>query len=318
MLASLGRAYPKARIDWLVRDTFAAAIDQHPGLHLPVLFTRGTMGQGLKQGRSGELRALLRKLREPGYDLVLDCQGLFRSGFFAWWTRSPVRVGYANAREGGWLGVNRRAWVDPRRHAVDRMLELVRLAGVEPVADMRLYTAWQDRDWLPTAGLQGPFAVIAPTSKWMGKRWPAERFAEVAAWLLEQGVQVAIVGGPGEREQCGPLLELASNRPGVVDLIGRTSVGQLMAVVEASAIVIANDSAALHMAVGFGRPLVALFGPTDVARVGPYGRAADVIQHIGPEDRLAHKDERAGRALMERITVAEVIERLPPRLARSP
>lgn len=318
VLASLRRAYPRALIDWLVRDTFAPAIEQHPGLHRPILFARGTMGQGLKRGRSGELRSLLQRLREPGYDLVLDCQGLFRSGFFAWWTRAPLRVGYSNAREGGWLGVNRRRWVDPSRHAVDRMLELVRLAGIEPVADMRLYTAWDDREWV--AGLEAlagrPFAVIAPTSRWLGKRWPAERFAEVARWLLERGMAVAITGGPGEREQCGPLLALAPEHPGMVDLIGRTSVGQLMALVEASSLVLANDSAVLHMAVGFDKPLVALYGPTDIGRVGPYGRERDVVQHLAPGDRLAHKDEAAGRALMERIGVSEVIERVESILGR--
>jgi hypothetical protein len=63
------------------------------------------------------------------------------------------------------------------------------------------------------------------------------------------------------------------------------------------------------MAVGCGRPLVALFGPTDVSRVGPYRREADVVQHLDPGDRLDHKDEAAGRMLMERITVDEVVGR---------
>ena len=82
-----------------------------------------------------------------------------------------------------------------------------------------------------------------------------------------------------------------------------------MALVESSSLVIANDSAALHMAVGFDRPMVALYGPTRVDRVGPYGREADVIQHVTPSDRLDHKDGAAGRALMERIGVEEVVSR---------
>ena len=86
-----------------------------------------------------------------------------------------------------------------------------------------------------------------------------------------------------------------------------------MAIIEGAQLVIANDSAALHMAVGFDRPLIALYGPTRVGRVGPYSRQADVIQHVTPDDRIDHKDA-ANVALMERITTGEVIERIDERL----
>src|SRR5690606_13157489 len=99
----------------------------------------------------------------------------FRSGFFAWATRAPRRVGFANARELGWLGLTERHGVPHERHTVDRMLELVRMAGVEPVRDLRLYAppARAGREH----GAGRPYAVIAPTSRWPGKRWPAKRFA---------------------------------------------------------------------------------------------------------------------------------------------
>jgi ADP-heptose:LPS heptosyltransferase len=103
----------------------------------------------------------------------------------------------------------------------------------------------------------------------------------------------------------------------VVDLVGVTSVGGLMAAVERAAIVVANDSAALHMAVGFDRPLVALFGPTRIDRVGPYGRAGDVIQKLQPGERLDHKDDRLGRGLMERITLEEVLDAAASRVGKA-
>ena len=104
--------------------------------------------------------------------------------------------------------------------------------------------------------------------------------------------------------------------PRVINLAGKTSIAQLMALVRDASLVIANDSAAVHMAVGFNRPMVALFGPTDIRRVGPYRRDADVIQHIGPADRLDHKDTAHGRTLMERITTDEVVTRATRALAR--
>jgi ADP-heptose:LPS heptosyltransferase len=88
--------------------------------------------------------------------------------------------------------------------------------------------------------------------------------------------------------------------------MGKTSVGELMSLVGNSALVIGNDSACLHMAVGFDRPLVGLYGPTRVDLVGPYGRSHQVVQRVGPGDTLDHKDARAGACLMARITVEDV------------
>ncbi len=82
-----------------------------------------------------------------------------------------------------------------------------------------------------------------------------------------------------------------------------------MALVESAALVLANDSAVLHMAVGFDRPLIALYGPTRVGLVGPYGRSNQVIQRVDDSDNLDHKDATSGTRLMERIPVSGVVER---------
>jgi ADP-heptose:LPS heptosyltransferase len=131
----------------------------------------------------------------------------------------------------------------------------------------------------------------------------------VARELLARGSveAVVVVGAGNEREQIGPVLALAASDRRVIDLVGSTTIGRLMAVIERAAVVVANDSAALHMAVGFDRPLVALYGPTRVDLVGPYGRADCVLQHAKPGERMDHKNAIAGRAMMERIGVEEVL-----------
>lgn len=313
LLVSLRKAFKDATIDWLVQDSFVDAVRQHPDLTRVVPFSRNNFGRDLRSGRFGTLRAFMRDLRGSDYDLVFDCQGLARSGLFTWATKAPRRIGFANAREFGWIGYNERYNVDNAIHTVDRMLKLIEHAGIEPVTDMRLYTNETDRAWTSNQIQTGRYAVIAPTSRWPGKRWPAERFAAVARSLFERGIEsVILVGSPGEEDQCKPLTENSDNR--IINLIGATSIGQLMAVIEGSSLVIANDSAALHMAIGFDRPAVALFGPTRVDLVGPYRRQNDVIQHVGPGDRLDHKTEALGRPLMERITVDEVMAKIDQRL----
>ncbi|MBX3358207.1 MAG: glycosyltransferase family 9 protein [Phycisphaeraceae bacterium] len=313
VLVSLRRAFPDAAIDWLVQDTFAPAIAAHPDLSSVIPFPRRRFGDWWR-GRPGvELAAWLRNLRRARYDLVLDCQGLARSGAFAWATGAPRRLGYAEAPEGAWLAYTQRVSAPRDHHAVDRMLALADAAGARIIPDLRLHAPPADRDALAADPrlANARFALLAPTSRWPGKRWPAERFARVSSALLDHpggGIDaVVLVGSSSERDQCGPLLDLAANDRRLVDRIGATSVGGLMALIERSALVIANDSAALHMAVGFDRPLVGLFGPTRADLVGPYRRADAVIQHVTPADRLDHKNEAVGRALMERLHVDEVL-----------
>lgn len=307
LVASLRRAFPDAGIDWLVQDSFAGAIEAHPGVRRVIPFPRRQLGQLMKQGRLLSVLGWTRSLAERNYDLAIDAQGLFRSAFFTWSSRARRRVGYANAPEGAPLFYNVRVRVDWEQHAVDRMLALLEPIGVEPIRDMRLYSSASGRHAAAALCPAGSI-VVAPTSRWASKRWPVTRFGALVERLLaDTDAAIAIVGGPGEEAQCAPLIELANATSRVINLIGRTSVETLAAVIESSRLVIANDSAALHMAVGFDRPIVALFGPTDVKRVGPYGRAADVIWHRRPDEPFDHKND-AHVAFMERIGVDEVLD----------
>lgn len=313
LLASLKRAFPDAEIDWLVQDSFAGAIASHPDLHRAIPFARKDLGSMMRQGRLFSVLRWTRSLADQPYDLAIDAQGLFRSAFLAWSSHARRRVGYANAPEGAAMFYNVRQHVDPSKHAVERMLALLEMISAEPVRDMRLYTSESARRQAEAMCPRGCI-VVAPTSRWASKRWPIERFrAMVDTLLASSGARVAVVGGPGEQEQCRPLLELAGSSDRVMDLVGKTSVEVLMAVIESSSLVVANDSAALHMAVGFDRPIVALYGPTDVARVGPYQREPDVIQHRHPGEPINHKND-AQVSMMERISVEEVVEACRRRL----
>jgi len=314
LAVSIKRAWPGCTLDWLVQDAFVEAVAAHPAVDAVVPFPRKQIGRYARTLQVGALRRWLdQTFRAPGYDMVIDAQGLFRSGVFSWWSHARQRIGFADAREFGWLGYTQRYAVD-QPHTVDKMLGLIEAAGIPPIADLRLHAPECERANVASDPILAcRYAVVAPTSRWEGKRWPVERFAAVASGLLSRGFErVVLVGGKGERDQCGPLLELASREPRIVDRIGATSVGGLLALIEKSGLVIANDSAALHIAVGFGRPIVALFGPTRIDLVGPYHRERDVLQHLEPgeTEKLDHKHDRKGRELMERIYVEEVLERV--------
>lgn len=310
VLVSLRRRYPNAVIDWLVQDSFVDAIRTHPDLDGVVPFARRAVAIGRlwRPSAARRLMGLFGRLRDGRYDLVVDCQGLSRSGLFALVTGAPRRIGYRNAAELGWLALTDRVAAPVSWHTVDRMLALAEAVGAPAVRDLRLYTPGEGETEAERLAGDQRFVVLAPTSRWEGKRWPADRFERLARVLLDRGEveRLVVVGGAGERDQCAGLIELARSDARVVDAVGSTSVAGLMGLIERAALVVANDSAALHLGVGFDRPIVGLYGPTDVSRVGPYGRERDVVRPADVPADVSHKDREAGRRIMERITFEEV------------
>lgn len=307
-LASLKRAYPEAQVDWLVRDIFADCVRHHPDLHEVVAFPRSRFAKfGRNWSTTREAMAWLNELKARRYDAVYDLQGLSRSGLFAWWTRAKRRVGFHDARELAWLGYNVKHEVGDRPHTVDRMLGLLKTDGVPVVHDMRLHTAETDRAWaqrfIDRHQLGDNFAIFAPTAQWVSKQWPIERFAALAERLGNLNLsQAVVVGAPDEVEITRPLIEA-----GLVDAVGQTSVGQLMALAEGSALVVSNDSAALHLAIGLGRRCVGLYGPTDPAKVGPYRYDVGLVTAPGVED-THYRQSGLGQEVIARITLDDVTD----------
>lgn len=310
VLASLRARWPEARIEWLVQNSFADAIRSHPSLDSVVLFDRKGFRGPWRPSVALALMRWLRDLGRQGYDLVLDLQGLGRSGLFSLCTRAPQRVGFRDAREFGWLGANRHVDRGDRPHAVDQMLHMAESIGVPPIRDLRLHAPPESIDaWAGLRrdlGLSDAFALLAPTSRWRCKQWPAEQWSELARRMLSRLPieRVLIVGAPGEESQT----RWASGMDRCVDLCGRLRVGETMAAIREAAVVVANDSAPLHMAVGLGVPYVGLFGPTDPHRVGPYGGDRWVVRATLEPGELRRSYRALGDddAIMRRIGIEPV------------
>ncbi|MFI4860846.1 MAG: glycosyltransferase family 9 protein [Phycisphaerales bacterium JB063] len=320
-LATLRAELPGARIDWLVHCAFADVVRHHPMLDDVVLFDRkGLSGFGLKPSATRAGLALAKRLRKAKYTRVYDLQGLARSGLLTWLTRSARRVGFADAREHAGLGYNIRHPVAAGRHTVDHMLGLLEADGLWPVGDARLYVGSADSAWaaeyLKTQGLAaGRYVCLAPTAQWGCKCWPTQRYAELAQRVIAHGGvadRVVVLAAPHEHDRLGPITQALGDRA----LLPTTTVGQLMALIAGAGAVVANDSAALHLAVGLDRPAVGVFGPTDPALVGPYGRADDVVQPEGitAEEMAGYRSRRDDDSLIARVPVDAVWAKLEARL----
>lgn len=327
-LATLRAAFPRsevpgagARIDWLVHPAFADAVRHHPMLDGVVLFDRKRLGGfGWRPSATRAGLALAKQLRRAGYTRVYDLQGLARSGLLTWLTRAPRRVGFRDAREKASLGYNVKHDVSADLHSTDRMLGLLDADGLEPVRDPRLYVGPDDAAWAEQYcddnGLSaGRYVCLAPTAQWGCKCWPIESYTEIARRAVGQsGVdgRVVLLAAPHEHAAFVPITEALGDKA----LVPMTTVGQSMALIQNAAAVVGNDSAPLHLAVGLDRPAVGVFGPTDPALVGPYRRAADVVQPEGvtPDDMVGYRARRDDNTLIAKVPVDAVWEKLCARL----
>lgn len=304
-LVSLRRHLPDARIDWLVAAAFADSVRHHPMIDGIVTFRRDRLGRLHTAAGIGEMRTLVRALRQPQYDVVYDLQGLFRSGLFTWWTGARRRVGFANARELAWLGYTHRYRIDPAMHTVDRMLALLESDGVPITHDLTLHVSDADDAWARER-VSPPYVCIAPTAAWRCKCWPLEQYTELARRLLGRVPRVVILASPAERGIVQPMIDtLLREFDHERILFPATTVGQLMAVLAHCNALVCNDSAALHLAVGLHRPVVGIFGPTDPGLVGPYPCTDDDPRVVTPPSH-PHGDPRGYRNHDDQSLIATV------------
>jgi predicted lipopolysaccharide heptosyltransferase III len=275
-LAALRKRFPSARIDWLVARGYEDLLEGHPALDATLVFEREWVA-GFRVNRH-----LLRGLRSGRYDVVLDFQGLFRSSLLAFLARAPRRIGFANGRElSPWFYTERVAPPPDRPHAVDRYLALLEPLGIrESAAEFPLSWGAGVEDavsaLLVDGGEDRPLAALHPFGRWPTKQWEHGRYLAVAQRLASSGWRVAFVGGGGHRADVKRWL--GSDSPRVMNLVGKVSLKGLAALLKRARVLVTNDSGPMHLAVAVGTPVVALFGPTDPARTGPYGEQGKVLR----------------------------------------
>jgi heptosyltransferase I len=279
----LKRHFSQAEIHWWLNREFIPLLERDPDLARVIPFDRKRWGSPL--GWPGAV-ASIRELRRERYDWILDLQSLARSGLVAWLAQGGFTVGLDDPREGAPglydLAVPRASF---DTHAVDWYLEVLRRLGV-PVH-------W-DFDWLPrneeAAAVIDSFWPIdgerwiafQPGARWLNKRWPAEHFAALAGRLLAHhpSFRIAVLGGNDDRELGA---EIAARHGGsCLDLTGQLSLPGMVEWLRRSALLVTNDTGPMHVAVALGRPVVALFGPTEPSRTGPYGQLANVLRRDLP------------------------------------
>jgi heptosyltransferase-1 len=149
------------------------------------------------------------------------------------------------------------------------------------------------------------FALINPGAGWGAKCWPAERYAEVALCLSTHGVRTVVNFGPGEEQLAGEVESAANSAGARIATAISPSLGELIALCRRARLCLGGDTGPVHLAAALGVPVVAVYGPTDPARTGPFGSAAIVLR--SPASRTTWSHNREPDAGLLEITAAETI-----------
>jgi heptosyltransferase-1 len=278
-LEALRAAYPDARITWLVEAAYAPLLAGHPALDEVWEAPRLRPGELLTGSNPARLRRLLNLLRVRSFDLVLDVQGLLKSAVWVALARSPRKVGYDRTREGSYLALNERVPpFCPEAHAVRRCLNLAQYLGAPPALPrfrLGLGARINSTALVPDVGGQ-PLVVLHPGARWASKLWPAASWACLTKWLHAQGLQVALTGSRADQ---GLEREITAKiESQVLNLVGRTSMAELAAILRRARLAVTTDTGTMHLAAALATPVVALFGPTAPWRTGPFGEGHQVLR----------------------------------------
>jgi lipopolysaccharide heptosyltransferase I len=287
IVPALREHYPDAAIDWLANSEYAGLVRSAACIRHVHVFARGSW-----RAAGGYLHGLLnfarlaRELRRARYDVVIDLQGLLRSAWFTCLTGAPIRVGFADAREGAHLAYNRRVEVDRyNTHAADCCR-----AAVETLTGTPAAVRWEWRTLTAEAaavrarfGTQpGGYFVCVPGTRWQSKCWPAAKVAETARQLWEQYRQPIVLTGSASETTITQEVADAARAMGcpdetIIDGAGKLSLPELLALFEDCRLVVTPDSGPMHMAVAAGARVVAIMGPTSPVRHGPYAQDDNVV-----------------------------------------
>jgi heptosyltransferase-1 len=320
-LAALRKYYPDAHITWVVEEAASDLVMDHPHLDCVLVSHRKSWIGDLKRGRISdafkEIKTFLSELRARRYDLVIDFHGLFKSAVIVLLSGGKRKLGYDSLQELSGLFYNEKIPEDMGKHAVDRYLDFARHLGARADTPEFILPIHEENEnrvrALLTAegiGPNDPFVAVSPQALWETKLWSYQKFAQLSERIIQElNMPVVFTGGDASATEG---IQSFMIQPSV-DLAGQTTLRDLACLYRKASLLITTDSGPMHLAAAMGTSVVALFGPTDPARTGPYGNGHSVIRMDLPCSPCFLKTCET-RHCMQGITVEDVFQAVRKKL----
>lgn len=313
VLSALRKKYPKAWIGWIVDERCAAILEGNKLIDEVIVFDR-------KKASIPYIIQFCKYLRSKNIDLSIDLHGLFKSAFLVFLAGARYRIASASTR-----GMKELSWlfskeVKPRKeemHCVERHLVAAGYIGCSnenidyPIGIGETEKA-SIKDILKQKNVsyEKPLVVVHPGGGWISRRWFPERFAGLIERIMSDAKsQVILVGGKeGGKSEVGLNQEIKSQiKYPVIDLTGELNLKELMALLSLCTVFVGNEAGPMHIAVALNIPVVALLGPTDPNRTGPYKGRVRIVRHP-VECQPCRKRSCSKRDCMKLISVDEVFD----------
>jgi heptosyltransferase I len=315
----LRQEFPHATIGWLIEERWAELLcalstprSGRRSPERPLVDAIHTVR--LKQWRSSlfdtqtweRIAASLSDLRSRQYDAAIDLQGAARSALLARWSGATTIYGAAQPRENIASLWYTHKNITRAPHVVEQYAEIAQeVIGKpsaipdaefprDPVADQAVEKRLRELDLCD-------FVMLNPGAGWGAKQWPAERYGEVAQGLARNGIRSFINFGPGEES----LAKAAEGASAGTARAASFSIGELIALTRRARLFIGGDTGPMHLAAALHVPVVAVFGPTDPVRNGPFRTRSIVLRHPDSPTTLSHRNQPDPGLLA--ITPGEVI-----------
>lgn len=285
-LTALRRAFPQAHITWVVEEAAAEIILDHPDLNRVLISQRKTWMKEIKEGQAREtlreIKDFICTLRNRKFDLIIDFHGLFKSALLVFLSRGNRKIGYDSYQELSGLFYREKIKEDMNKHAVDRYLDFLTYLGVDDYEpEFKIAIGEKNKEKIQTLlsenHVQDAFITINPVAYWETKLWDDEHFANLCDRLGEVYPELPIIL-TGQHSPSLEKIRSLCHRDDVMNWGGKTTLKDLAELYRQANILITTDSGPMHLAAAMGTPVVALFGPTNPLRTGPYGSGHVVIQ----------------------------------------
>lgn len=308
--------YPQARVSWIVEKPAYDILENNPNIDEIIVFDKAKFKSF--GGFFANIGQLSKILKSHQYDLALDLQGLFKSAAIAWLSGAKTRLVYCNAREMSHLISDRVCGNHSEGHVVEKYLDVARYLGctvdggefaisfTQDDADKSIRIACH-------AGLDlnHKFIVLAPGTNWSTKCWPTDHYAQLVDLLYGQNFIPVIVGGRHDQRLYEQIAAKTQVPP--INLTGCTSLKQLAYITKQASAFVGGDTGPMHLAAAVNTRVVALFGPTDPKRNGPYGGHHIILtspaQCTGCWKRNCEKD---CMVMINPLQVFEALQRILP------
>lgn len=308
-VAAMRKLRPEWRIDWVVDPRWAPLLVSSEGLgpivtRVHLADTKLWTGAPASKATLFSIRDLGRTIKREHYDVVVDMQGTLRSAVIGRMAGAPEFAGYSDPREALAVRLYKQCLDRRGEHVVDQGAALLGEAcGLELTpAEVELPRDAEAEAWVSSVIYAKPICLLAPSAGWAAKQWPAERFAELAREMDAVGFDVVVNASSAHDATAERVVEESGGAARALS----GGVAGLIALTRRAALVIGGDSGPVHLAAALKVPTVALFGPTDPQRNGPWGTGQHrVLRHASSETSYKHvSDPDPGLA---RIAVQAVL-----------